>query len=365
MDRQFVLTLATALIGPFSCARADKIDDFVHARMAEEHIPGACIAVIDPKGNADVRSYGLANIETETPFSAKTVFRIASLSKQFCAYAVVALSMEGKIGLKDPVTKFLPEVPKEWEAVQIRHLLSHRSGIADPSTSFSYLTQYTPAEYLKVLGQRPLAEEPGSTFRYNNHGYAILGLIVAKVSGSSLAGFVKERVFDKAGMTASRYWSLEEIVPHRADAYYFENGRYVNALPIRPNVFHGSGGVLTSMEDMVRYELALRSMTTLDGRVTQFLWTPYSGEKDYGAGWYVDNTPKRRELIHTGTTFGFTSCFLRDLESKYSVILFRNSLTGDTRNWARSIRTLAVEAAQSSRHSTQWSSASRIMPLAR
>lgn len=324
-----VLTAAAAF------GHADILDETIKQYMETNHVPGASFAIIDPQNKVEYRNYGYSNLELKAAFTEKSVFRIASLSKQFCAYTVLSLIKEGKIGLDDSITQHMPDADPSWAKVKIRHMLNHTSGIPDPGAAFSYSKQYTLAEYLDILGQKPLAEEPGATYRYNNYAYGLLGELVRVITEKDYREVVKERIFDKVGMPTAQYYDPAVIIPNRVDAYRWRNEKLVRPLEDRPKVFDGSGGIMASLEDMVKYELALRSTMTskqvLDRSVLQQQWTvQIAGAKSgYGFGWHVSDTYVR----HTGETFGFTSAFLRE-KSGWTIILFKNCDGGTAIEWA-------------------------------
>lgn len=331
-----LLALSSAAVGS-----ADPIDDYVRAAMKKDHIPGVCVAIMPPGKPADVRAYGDANLETLTPFRSKTVFRIASLSKQFCAYAVLKMVKEGKLSLTDNLLKFFPKGHADWSKITIRHMLAHRSGIAEPGNAFNYRAEYSPEAYVDVLSKLPLAEEPGATYRYNNHGYALLGLIVGQVSKSSLPAVVSKSIFEPLGMKDARYYTMEDIIPNRGEAYRWSEGKYVRPLMIRPSIFHGSGGILMSMDDMVKYEEGLRK-SLLDPEILRQQRTTYDGkDRGYGAGWFMSKPGGKVVAVHTGGTFGFTSAFVRQIDEGWTIILFRNSEGGEVDEWADEILKLA------------------------
>lgn len=332
--------LSSVLLFAAAWGRTDGIDDFVRAAMEKDHIPGVCLAVVPPTGDADVRSYGLANLETQTPYTSGTVHRIASLSKQFCAYAILTLERQGKLSLNDPLSKFFPEGAKEWEDVTVAQTLAHRSGIAEYDIDFN--RAYTTEEYVKMISAKPLAEKPGATYRYNNVAYALLGLLVQRVAGVPLSEFVRKIVFEPVWMTSTRYFDASEVVAGRSDAYRWRDGKYVNPTWLRPKVWDGSGGILSTMEDFVRYERELRRPKALDPKILAYQWTPFGdAEEGYGAGWFREKLGEGRVLVHTGTTWGFTSCFLRDVTDGWTVILFRNAEGGSSSDWAKAILKLA------------------------
>jgi len=341
MRRVLLIALAFPAVG-----FGDTIDDYVKATMERDHIPGACIAIIPPGGEADVRGYGLANIETQTPFTRKSVFRIASLSKQFCAYSVLALIKAGKLSADDNLLKFFPKGHPDWKKITIRQMLAHRSGIADPGDAFNYRLEYSADNYVALLAKAPLAEEPGKTYRYNNHGYALLGLIVGQVTQSSLEGYVKQHIFQPLQMTTAGYYHMEDIVPDRCEGYRWSDSKYVRPLMIRPQIFHGSGGLLMSMDDLLKYEQGLRKEEVLDREILHKQRETYDrAERGYGAGWFASRPNGKLALSHTGGTFGFTCIYVREVDEGWTFLMFKNAEGGDAGQWARDILKMAKEKA--------------------
>lgn len=323
-------------------ARADALDDYVKRQMEADHIPGVALAVVNPSGMADIRTFGLANLELNSPYKEETVHRIASVSKQFCGYTILRLVKEGKLALSDPLSKFFPKGHKDWSTITIKDMLAHRSGIPDPGTAFDYRSEYSPEAYVQVLSAKPLTEKPGATFRYNNHGFALLGLIVQQLTGKSLAENVKSSIFEPIGMSSSRYWTLEEVVPNRSEAYRWKDDKFYRPLMIRPRIFDGSGGILSTIQDMVKYDAALRAQTVLDKEILKKQWATLDGSASgYWAGWFISHPEGKLVLRHSGGTFGFTSYFLREVDAGWSVILFRNGEGGDVTAWANEILKLA------------------------
>ena len=311
---------------------ADAVDDYVNKKMAEDHLPGVAFAVVNPKGEVSYREYGVANRETGEKFTKQSVHRVASLSKQMCSYVALNLVKEGKLSLDDELLKWFPQGPAHWKGIKVRHVMSHSSGIADPD-GFQYSKEYTLDEYIALVGKKPLDDTPGTKFRYNNYAYGLLGQLVGKAGGSTLPELAKKYIFDPVGMNRTGYYVAGEKYPNEVFAYYWEDGKYVNARRERPIMFHGSGGVHSSLEDMVKYELALRN-GKLDQSLLKQQWTaqfPKLGK--YGFGWYQEDGYVR----HTGTTFGYTSAYYHEVPAGWSIILFRNSNTGSQMDMAMDV----------------------------
>ena len=160
--------------------------------------------------------YGLANVETDTPATPETVYKIASLSKQFLAAAVMLLVEEGKIGLDDKAQQYLNGWPECWKNITVRHLLTHTSGIVRDPIDYHPYKEQPPAEVIESVYPMPLKFQPGEKFLYSNVGYYVLAEIIGKASGQPWSEFISERLFAPAGMTATRVLTLTAIVPHRA-----------------------------------------------------------------------------------------------------------------------------------------------------
>lgn len=339
--------LLLAIVSAAGFAKADAIDDWIKAAMEKDKIPGVAFAVINPKGEADVRVFGMADLEASTPYSRKTVHRVASISKQFCAYAVLSLVKEGKVSLSDPLRKFFPKGPAEWDKITVAHALSHRSGIADPGAAFNYSKEYTTDEYVALLAAKPLAEEPGTTYRYNNFAYGLLGLLVGVASGEPLEAYVKRRLFDPLGMSATAYWDPARSRENLSVGYRFQDGKYTRPLVARPKVFHGSGGILSTIDDLVRYEMELRKPSVLDPEILKQQWTVFGGgQRGYGFGWQVNRTSGKLVVSHTGGTFGFTSMLFREVDEGWTLILFRNGQGTEVAAWSEALLKLAKEQAK-------------------
>lgn len=334
-------SLILGLIALASIAKATPEDDFVLSAMDSQKVPGVCWTILDPKNRVTTKSYGYANLETKTPYSSKTVHRIASLSKQFCAYSILNLQQEGKLKISDSLSQYFPETAPTWDKITIAHALAHRSGIADYMPQYNYAKDYTIPEFIQFITSKPLTEEPGSTYRYNNFGYATLGLIVQKASGMTLADYVNKTIFTPLGMTNSQYFRPYTLIENRADGYKWVDNRYTNTQYYRDDVFDGSGGILSTMEDLIKYEKALREPKVLSKAILDYQWTSYIGKSGYGAGWFRNQIKDEEIVVHSGTSFGFTSCFLRNLTTGYTIILFRNTdpqgNDGESRVWAQKI----------------------------
>ncbi len=319
------------LAAAYSQAKADPIDDLVKASMTKDFVPGLGLAIINPKGEVEFRTYGRASLEWNVPVSSKTVFRWASMSKQFCAASILMLEAEGKLKTSDKLLTYLPEGPAEWKDITLQHVLNHQSGLETPAGLFQFTRDYTWSQYIALAARSPLPSAPGTKFAYSNPGYSLLGAVVEKVSGLSLASYVKKNIFDVYGMTTARYYKDGEVVPNRAGGYRIEGGKTFNALLDRPEVYAGSGGIMGSLEDLTAWDAALRtgkfpqaiqSKMAVPGRLNDGRAT------EYGCGWFLKKTGESQIQHHSGGTNGFTSVQVRDVTLGHTVFVLRNSSMG-------------------------------------
>jgi D-alanyl-D-alanine carboxypeptidase len=315
------------VIATSGTARADAVDEYVKAQMQTLHIPGLSIAVVEKGRLIKAAGYGSANVETDTPATPETVYKIASLSKQFLAAAVMLLVEEGKIGLDDRAQKYLNGSPESWKNITVRHLLTHTSGmVRDPSDYHPYKKQ-PPVEVIESVYPMPLVFQPGEKWLYSNVGYYVLSEIISKATGKPWSEFLSERLFAQAGMTSTRLLTLTAIVPHRASGYERTDRGMVNAenwIAARP-----SGAFLSTVLDLAKWDAFMDSRSPLTAASRKQMRTPVSlndgTSAGYGFGWYVDSFLGRARIHHDGQYPGFRSDYERFEEDQVSVIVLANS----------------------------------------
>lgn len=279
--------------------------------------PGASLLVIE-EGRAVVRkAYGLADVNARRPATPATNYRLASITKQFTAAAILELNLN----LDDDVRKWLPSLPVQ--GVTVRHLLTHTSGLIDYEDVIPEGTtrQLRDADVLRLLElQDRTYFAPGTRYRYSNSGYALLALIVEKASGQSFATFLRDRIFRPLRM-------------HNTVA--FEDG--VSSVPSRAfgtprdqsltSAVLGDGGVYSSVDDLAKWDAAL-----YDPKY-EIAFTPRTKTDDpnveYGFGWRISRHRGERMLWHSGETSGFRNVLIRFPERRLTVILLTNRADGE------------------------------------
>jgi D-alanyl-D-alanine carboxypeptidase len=321
-------------------ASGDEIDSYLEMQMRDLHIPGISLAVVRDGKVVKAEGYGLANIEANSAATPKTVYELGSVGKQFTAAAVMILVEEGKLSLDDKLTKYFPNAPREWDRVTIRHLLTHTSGIQNHVAVPGYIKIFktditfetTPArnEILKEFFQLPMEFEPGETWAYDNTGYYLLGFIIEKASGQSYYQFLQERVFQPLGMKATTNTDPRPIVANRAAGYEWVKDKYENRHPLLPAIAFSAGTIISTVEDMAKWDAALYTEKLLKKTSLEQVWTPArtkggaAASFDYGFGWFVDSYHGHRYVQHSGGTPGFSSVIYRFLDDKLTVIILSN-----------------------------------------
>lgn len=338
----FIVLNGNALYGQTNDTGIDKqIDNLFSAY--NQATPGVAVAVVKDGKIIFKKGYGTANLEYDTPITPKTVFQIASVSKQFTAFSIYLLEKQGKISLEDDIRKYVPEVPDFGKTVRIKHLLAHTSGIRD---QWSLLTLagwrmddiITTEHILKIISrQKELNFEPGSQYLYSNSGYTLLAEIAARASGKIFAEYTKENIFAPLGMNDAQFYDdANRIVKNRAGSYKKVNGAYQ-----KMNLNHstvGATGLLTTVEDLSKWALNFENPTIGDAELIRrfnepsllnngqpVLFAVINGENSYHAkGQFTRNYRGVDLLNHSGHDAGFRTFLLRFPAKKLSIIALSN-----------------------------------------
>lgn len=329
----------------------DQIDAIFRPLVAES-TPGFAVGVFREGRIVFARGYGLANLEQRTPISPKTDFRLASLSKQFTATAIMLLVHDGKLGYDDTLTKVLPEFPAYGRKITVRQLLNHTSGLQDYEEVYEKETAGQSSENIAQLKDKDVLriEEaqdstlfvPGSKWQYSNAGYALLAMIVERVSGKPFVVFLKERIFQPLGMDSTLAFEKgTNEVPNRAFGYRKDASsglwRFSDQSPT--SAVLGDGGIYTSLEDLAKWDDALSHYRLLSEAEMKPAWTPVDvaggvqapdgAVSAYGFGWYLDPYKGHRRMWHYGETIGFLNSIQRLPDDKLTVVVLSNRVDID------------------------------------
>ncbi len=289
--------------------------------------PGASVLVLRDGKPVVKKSYGLADLEARTPASPSTNFRLASITKQFTAAAILLLREDGKLKIEDPIRKWLPTLPGAVQPVTVQHLLTHTGGLVDYEDFVpDDVPQVHDADVLALLEKQDRVYFPaGSNYRYSNSGYSMLALIVEKASGQRFADFLRERIFQPLGMNATvAFEDGVSSVANRAFGYSRNGGAWTRTDQSSTSAVLGDGGIYSSIEDLARWDAALYDNSLLGAESRQIAFTPATHTDnpsiDYAFGWRVSG----ESLWHSGETRGFRNVILRYPERRLTVVVLTN-----------------------------------------
>jgi CubicO group peptidase (beta-lactamase class C family) len=328
----------------------EAVDAYVARQQSKHGITGASVAIVKDGEVVHCKGYGLANIEHSVPATEQTVYQIASVTKPFTAAAVMMLVEEGLIALTDPITDRIADLPPAWQAVTIRHLLDHTSGIKSytslPDLESRSRRDHSPREVIDLVAGEPLEFTPGDEFRYNNTGYFLLGMLIEQISGKTYSEFLHERIFQPLGMTQTRLNDLSAIIPHRAQGYSLKGMEMRNGDYVSPTLPFAAGALVSSVMDLVKWDEALHSERVLSKASLDRIWTPATlndGKTvDYGLGWQIAEVNGHRLRGHTGGIPGFATRFVCFPDDQLTVIMFSNSDHCDATTFAQGIASQVI-----------------------
>ena len=291
-------------------AQQTTVDTLVRAFIARQKIPGAAIAVVHNGRIVVSGGYGTANLELNVPVTRESVFEIGSISKLLTAAATMRLVEQAKIALGDPISRYVPGLPTTWSAVTVGHLVTHTGGVPDweSKTAFSYRSEYTAADFVKLIAPLPLDFAPGDRFTYTNSGAPLLGIAIATVSGLPFERFVSEQLFAPVGLKATRFKNNDEVVPSKAGGYVDSAGTLKGGEPKRPSIIAPSGGAMSTAEELARWMYALGTGALLKPSSVEQMLTPVRLNNGMamsaGIGVFLDSFHGHRTVLHNGSTVG-------------------------------------------------------------
>jgi CubicO group peptidase (beta-lactamase class C family) len=331
-----ILILLSVTVFLSSCApyaRQNSVSDSIDALFSDFNkpgTPGASLAVIKDGHVFYSKAYGLADVDNNVKASTSTNYRLASVTKQFTATAILKLVDQGKLSLESRLVDVLPGFPVYARDVRIRHLLNHTSGLVDyedfvPDTQ---TVQVLDADVLRLLSNIDSMYFPaGARFRYSNSGFALLALIVERASGQPFAQFMKQN-----GISS---------VDNRAFGHSRTDKGFVRTDQSNTSAVLGDGGIYSSVEDLVKWDQDLNANQLISSLLRRESFIPGvlndGTQTKYGFGWYVEPYKNLSSVYHTGSTCGFRNAIFRLPEQHLTVIVLTNRNEGEPINLARKI----------------------------
>jgi CubicO group peptidase (beta-lactamase class C family) len=305
------------------------------------------------------KGYGLARLRDKTPITPQTLFELASVSKTFTATATLMLQERGKLSLHDDVRKYVPELPKYDSArpIKIGDLLQHTSGLPD-YLSFEDVPNHNRGfwvneDYVREFAKRrnnfPLEFPTGQKYQYENTNYMLLGLIIARVSKRSFGRFMHDEIFEPAGMKSTFVYEDPKVVSndrasHCAIGYEKKKKQWEESWGVPPyrseqHLEVGDGAIWTSLDDMQRWDAALRGHKLISEATMKAALTPSRTRdgvtNDYGFGWqvYLDGSGIMNGFGHEGSWGGFRTSYYQYLAADRTTVILSNRGNFDPDNF--------------------------------
>jgi CubicO group peptidase (beta-lactamase class C family) len=316
-----------------------QLDAYVDKLASENLFSGA---VLFARGGKPLylKARGLASKAFNVPNRVDTKFNLGSMNKMFTAVAIAQLAEKGKLDFSDPLIKHLPDYPNKEVArkVTLHHLLTHTSGIGDyfndkyretSKDRFRAIRDYFP-----LFTEAPLSFEPGKEFRYSNAGFMVLGAVIEKVSGEDYFEYVREHIYKPAGMLNTDAFEMDRDTPNLAigytaqgDASGRKDGKMRNNLFLHVVKGGPAGGGFSTVEDLLRFDVALRAHRLVGQKYTDILLTgkvPTGRRGEYGYGFFVEDHHGTRIAGHGGGFPGINSALDMYLDNGCTVAVMAN-----------------------------------------
>lgn len=337
-----VLLCGTALS---SDSMTQKLDSIFTAAGLTADAPGAAVLIVKNGRVLFKRGYGITDLRSRRKIDAHTNFRLASVTKQFTAMAIMVLVHDGKLRYEDRLTDVFPHFPDYGRSITIRNLLNHTSGLTDYEDLMPPSDPNVPVEQIQIQDagvldllkqQKGTKFKPGSKWEYSNSGYVLLGLIVQKASGKSFPDFLHDRIFGPLKMTNTvAYVRGKNDVPNRAFGHSREGGTWKETDQSPTSATLGDGGVYSSLDDLEKWDRGLRQDTLLSKLEMEPALTPVEApqgqptEPDgspaaYGFGWFLNPYKGHKRMWHYGETMGFRTAIQRFPDDNLAIVILCN-----------------------------------------
>ena len=318
----------------------------IFAELKSDGGPGGAVLVVKNGQVVFKHGYGVIDLRSRRKIDGHTNFRLASCTKQFTAMAVMLLARDGKLRYQDRLTDIFPDFPEYGKSITIRNLLNHTSGLLDYEDLMAKPAAGTPPEnipQIKDAGVLQLLKEqkttkfpPGTRWDYSNSGYAVLAMVVEKVSGQPFGDFLHDRIFAPLDMKQTvAYEKGKNTVAHRAYGHTHDGPAWREMDQSPTSAVLGDGGIYCSLDDLAKWDRALTHNTLLseaemepaiipvkvpDGSVQDPDGTPAA----YGFGWFLNPYKNRSRMWHYGETVGFRTTIQRLVDDKLTIIVLCN-----------------------------------------
>ncbi len=331
---------AAAAVAPATQAAEDAELRVLAERLLAENVPADApgIAVLVARGDRVLfrSARGLADVELGVPLTPEQTFRIGSVTKQFSAAALLKLVEAGKVGLDDPLSKYVQGYPN-GDAIKVRHLLDHTSGVKSYTGIDGYMREpikreLSTQELIAVFKDLPADFAPGQDFRYNNSGYVLLGAVIEAASGQPWHEYLRQSLLQPLQLEHTRYGDVHALIPGMVEGYTRRDGAVAPMDFLDMSQPHAAGALVSTLDDLLRWNRALHGGRVLSAADYREMITAHGKARQgaYGYGYGIGRMAVRGRsgYAHSGGIFGFASYLLYLPEREISVAVLSNSDSG-------------------------------------
>jgi CubicO group peptidase (beta-lactamase class C family) len=325
-------------------ALTSKLEQRLHFLKDSLDIPGLSVSVILDDQIVLKQSLGYSNLEHGTPMTDTSLFRVWSVSKQFCAVSILRLWEEGRLKLDDPISKYLDSIPVQWKDVRISHLLNQTGGIKDYLNDYPEGRKLTATPYEEVRDSvAELKFEPGKGWSYTNTGYWVLTKVVESVVNMDYQDYLKETFFRPSGMLLTQKMDYYTVIPGRVSGYRVSKGIPYNSTRKLDEGFEADGDaeLLSNVDDLTRWTRDLTGGKYLSEKGLEKAWEAtfldngdsidasyliyYDDRAGYGMGWFLSTLGEEKIAWTPGAGRGFSTCIMTVPDRDLSLVVLTNT----------------------------------------
>jgi len=358
MKRSFPAIVLALCLGPAAVAAAPPTPaafapeaEALLARNYPAEGPGAAVLVARGDTVLFRGARGEADIATHAPLRPDSVFRIASITKQFTAAGLLTLVEAGKVSLDDPLSKYLPDYPG-GEAITLLQLLNHTAGLRNYSgligqAEDANTRDRSTAGIIALFRDQEPEFAPGARWAYSNSGYALIGAVIEAVTGRPWHLYLEETLFRPLGMRNTGYGHRTPLAARQVQGYAYRDGAVAPMQPMSMTLPHAAGSLVSTADDLLTWNRALHEGRVLKSETYRRMVTPVGKAEaaGYGFGLYADTVRSSPALWHGGHIFGFTAVLLYLPGPDITVVVLENDDSANSPDTARNLaRKLAARA---------------------
>ena len=328
--------------------KQEELDEYMKTLVKRHNFHGSLLVAKDGEILLN-KGYGLADFEQNTKIIPQTKFAVGSVTKQFTAMAIMQLKEKGLLNIQDKLSKFFPDFPN-GDLITIHNLLTHTSGLENYTDLNEFflidMDNRDPMLVIDLVKDMPLKFNPGEKFEYSNTNYVLLGMIVEKLTGMSFDEYLQVNILEPLNMVNTGTYLAENKQVYHATPYV----GFLEVYPIDDEIVltqaYGAGNMYSTVEDLYRWERALKTeklvtKETLDEIFTEYI--PIEEGASYGYGWMIQYTDIGKLIYHGGNTLGFTAHIARFIEEDLVIIILTNKVGYDTATLTNTLASIVLD----------------------